>query len=119
MLKKNDEKINGFLLMIELPLLLFAMSYYSFGSTCTRLKTSEKIWDLLFSSGLRTVIEQKKTAFIEVFYISRNFSSPLNEVVFEKHFFFNTLPSYDYLFSSNFDRNYNRVLSVKNSRSLA
>ncbi|MET3038042.1 hypothetical protein ABXT08_18230 [Chryseobacterium sp. NRRL B-14859] len=50
MLKKNDEKINGFLLVIVLPLLLFAMSYYGFESSYTRLKTSEKTPDFLFSS---------------------------------------------------------------------
>ncbi|NML69491.1 hypothetical protein HHL23_06750 [Chryseobacterium sp. RP-3-3] len=50
MLKKNDEKINGFLFVIVLPLLLFAMSYYGFESSYTRLKTSEKTPDFLFSS---------------------------------------------------------------------
>ncbi|WP_278354352.1 hypothetical protein [Chryseobacterium gleum] len=50
MLKRNDEKINGFLFVIVLPLLLFAMSYYGFESSYTRLKTSEKTPDFLFSS---------------------------------------------------------------------
>ncbi|WP_414847379.1 hypothetical protein [Chryseobacterium sp. IT-36CA2] len=50
MLKKNDEKINGFLFVIVLPLLLFAMSYYGFESFYTRLRTSEKTPDFLFSS---------------------------------------------------------------------
>ncbi|MDR2235704.1 MAG: hypothetical protein LBE92_06245 [Chryseobacterium sp.] len=50
MLKKNDEKINGFLLVIVLPLLLFAMSYYGFESSYTRLKTSEKTPSYLFTS---------------------------------------------------------------------
>ena len=46
MLKKNDEKINGFLFVIVFPLLLFAMSYHGFESSCSRLKTSAKIPDL-------------------------------------------------------------------------
>ncbi|MCE4066406.1 hypothetical protein LXM63_14995 [Chryseobacterium gleum] len=50
MLKRNDEKINGFLFVIVLPLLLFAMSYYGFESSYTRLKTSEKTPEFLFSS---------------------------------------------------------------------
>jgi len=50
MLKKNDEKINGFLLVIVLPLLLFAMSYYGFESSYTRLKTAERPPDFLFTS---------------------------------------------------------------------
>lgn len=50
MLKRNDEKINGFLFVIVLPFLLFAMSYYGFESSYTRLKTSEKTPDFLFSS---------------------------------------------------------------------
>lgn len=50
MLKRNDEKINGFLFVIVLPLLLFAMSYYGFESAYTRLKTSEKTPEFLFSS---------------------------------------------------------------------
>jgi hypothetical protein len=50
MLEKNDEKINGFLFVIVLPLLLFAMSYYGFESSYTRLKTSEKTPEFLFSS---------------------------------------------------------------------
>lgn len=50
MLKKNDEKINGFLFVIVFPLLLFAMSYHGFASSYTRLKTSAKIPDLLSSS---------------------------------------------------------------------
>lgn len=50
MLIKNDEKINGFLFVVVLPLLLFAMSYYGFESSYTRLKTSEKTPDFLFSS---------------------------------------------------------------------
>ncbi|MFZ4931552.1 hypothetical protein [Chryseobacterium sp. Mn2064] len=50
MLKRNDEKINGFLFVIVLPLLLFAMSYYGFESSYTRLKTSEKTPDFLFTS---------------------------------------------------------------------
>lgn len=50
MLKKNDEKINGFLFVIVLPLLLFAMSYYGFESSYTRLKTSEKTPSFLFTS---------------------------------------------------------------------
>lgn len=50
MLIKNDEKINGFLFVIVLPLLLFAMSYYGFESSYTRLKTSEKTPDFLFTS---------------------------------------------------------------------
>ena len=50
MFKTNDEKINGFLFVIVLPLLLFAMSYYGFESSYTRLKTSETTPDFLFSS---------------------------------------------------------------------
>ncbi|REC48336.1 hypothetical protein [Chryseobacterium pennipullorum] len=50
MLKKNDEKINGFLFVLVLPLLLFAMSYYGFESSYTRLKTSERPPDFLFTS---------------------------------------------------------------------
>jgi hypothetical protein len=42
MFKIFDEKINGFLFVIVLPLLLFAMSYYGFESSYTRLKTSER-----------------------------------------------------------------------------
>jgi len=50
MLKKNDEKINGFLFIIVLHLLMFAMSYYGFESSYTRLKISERTPDFLFSS---------------------------------------------------------------------
>jgi hypothetical protein len=50
MLKIFDEKINGFLFVIILPLLLFSMSYYGFESSYTRLKTSEGPPDFLFSS---------------------------------------------------------------------
>ncbi|AZA78289.1 hypothetical protein EG347_12595 [Chryseobacterium sp. G0186] len=50
MLKKNDEKINGFLFVIVLPFLLFAMSYYGFESSYVRLKTMEKAPDFMFSS---------------------------------------------------------------------
>ncbi|PWN61472.1 hypothetical protein [Chryseobacterium oncorhynchi] len=50
MLKKNDEKINGFLFIIVLPFLLFAMSYYGFESSYVRLKTMEKAPDFMFSS---------------------------------------------------------------------
>jgi len=50
MFKIFDEKINGFLFVIVLPLLLFAMSYYGFESSYTRLKTSERPPDFLFSS---------------------------------------------------------------------
>ena len=49
MLKKNDEKINGFLFVIVFPLLLLAISYDGFESSYTRLKTSAKIPDLPFS----------------------------------------------------------------------
>lgn len=50
MLKKNDEKINGFLLVIVLPLLLFAMSHYGLESSYTRLKSMEKAHDFIFPS---------------------------------------------------------------------
>ena len=50
MFKIFDEKINGFLFVIVLPLLLFAMSYYGFESSYTRLKTSERPPEFLFSS---------------------------------------------------------------------
>lgn len=50
MLKIFDEKINGFLFTIILPLLLFSMSYYGFESSYTRLKTAERPPDYLFSS---------------------------------------------------------------------
>ncbi|ASW75640.1 hypothetical protein IQ37_13580 [Chryseobacterium piperi] len=50
MLKIFDEKMNGFLFTIILPLLLFAMSYYGFESSYTRLKTAERPPDYLFSS---------------------------------------------------------------------
>lgn len=50
MLTKNDEKINGFLFVIILPFLLFAMSYYGFESSYVRLKTMEKAPDFMFSS---------------------------------------------------------------------
>lgn len=50
MLKRNDEKINGFLFVIVLPLLLFAMSYYGFESSYVRLKTMEKAPDFMFTS---------------------------------------------------------------------
>ncbi|MGU3376606.1 hypothetical protein [Chryseobacterium sp. M5A1_1a] len=50
MLKKNDEKINGFLFIIVLPFLLFAMSYYGFESSYVRLKSMEKAPDFMFSS---------------------------------------------------------------------
>ncbi|WP_347216867.1 hypothetical protein [Chryseobacterium sp.] len=50
MLIKNDEKINGFLLVAVLPFLLFAMSYYGFESSYVRLKTMEKAPDFMFSS---------------------------------------------------------------------
>lgn len=46
MLKKNDEKKNGFLFIIVLPFLLFGMSYYGSGSSYAKLKTPE----FLFSS---------------------------------------------------------------------
>lgn len=50
MLIKNDEKINGFLFVAVLPLLLFAMAYYGFESSYVRLKTMEKAPDFMFSS---------------------------------------------------------------------
>lgn len=50
MLKIFDEKMNGFLFTIILPLLLFSMSYYGFESSYTRLKTAERPPDYLFSS---------------------------------------------------------------------
>ncbi|RNA61296.1 hypothetical protein D1631_04740 [Chryseobacterium nematophagum] len=50
MLKKNDEKISSFLFVIVLPILLFAMTYYGFESSYTRLKTSQKVPDFLFTS---------------------------------------------------------------------
>lgn len=50
MFKNFDEKINGFLFVIVLPLLLFAMSYYGFESSYTRLKVSETAPKFLFSS---------------------------------------------------------------------
>lgn len=42
MLKKNDEKINGFLFVIGFPLLLLGMSYDGFTSSYTQSKTVEK-----------------------------------------------------------------------------
>ena len=51
MLKKNDEKINGFLFIIVLPLLLFAMAYYGFESSYVLwIKSTEKAPDFLFES---------------------------------------------------------------------
>ncbi|ASK30915.1 hypothetical protein CEY12_12740 [Chryseobacterium sp. T16E-39] len=50
MLKIFDEKMNGFLFTIILPLLLFSMAYYGFESSYTRLKTAERPPDYLFSS---------------------------------------------------------------------
>jgi hypothetical protein len=50
MLKIFDEKMNGFLFTIILPLLLFSMSYYGFESSYTRLKTAQQPPDYLFSS---------------------------------------------------------------------
>ena len=50
MFKISDEKFNGFLFVIILPFLLFAMSYYGFESSYTRLKTAETAPDFLFSS---------------------------------------------------------------------
>ncbi|SEW45802.1 Dolichyl-phosphate-mannose-protein mannosyltransferase [Chryseobacterium wanjuense] len=50
MFKIFDEKINGFLFVIILPLLLFAMSYYGFESSYTRLKTSDRPPSFLFTS---------------------------------------------------------------------
>ena len=54
MLKRNDEKINGFLFVIVLPLLLFAMSYYGFESSYTRLKTSETTLTFYFPRYMLT-----------------------------------------------------------------
>lgn len=50
MLRTFDEKLNGFLFVVILPILLFAMSYYGFESSYTRFKTSERPPDFLFSS---------------------------------------------------------------------
>lgn len=50
MFKIFDEKIDGFLFVIILPLLLFAMVYYGFESSYTLLKTSERPPSFLFSS---------------------------------------------------------------------
>jgi len=50
MLRNFDEKLNGFLFIVILPILLFAMSYYGFESSYTRFKTSERPPDFLFSS---------------------------------------------------------------------
>jgi hypothetical protein len=50
MLRTFDEKLNGFLFVVLLPILLFVMSYYGFESSYTRFKTSEKPPDFLFSS---------------------------------------------------------------------
>ncbi|MBW8522414.1 hypothetical protein K0U91_08000 [Chryseobacterium chendengshani] len=50
MFRTLDEKLNGFLFVIILPILLFVMSYYGFESSYTRFKTSERPPDFLFSS---------------------------------------------------------------------
>lgn len=50
MFKTLDEKLNGFLFVIILPILLFVMCYYGFESSYTRLKTSERPPEFLFSS---------------------------------------------------------------------
>ncbi|CAM2771478.1 hypothetical protein DRF59_04005 [Chryseobacterium flavum] len=74
MLKKNDEKINGFLFVIVLPLLLFAMSYYGFESSYTRLKTSERPPDFLFSSvyAYRVIPNYLSVQMTELVYYSIN-----------------------------------------------
>jgi hypothetical protein len=51
MLKKNDEKINGFLFVIVLPLLLFSMSYYGFETSYVLwIKSADKAPDFIFES---------------------------------------------------------------------
>lgn len=50
MLRTFDEKLNGFLFVVFLPIFLFAMSYYGFESSYTRFKTSERPPDFLFSN---------------------------------------------------------------------
>lgn len=70
MLKRNDEKINGFLFVIVLPLLLFAMSYYGFESSYTRLKTSENPPEFLFTSvyAYRVIPNYLSVQMTEVMY---------------------------------------------------
>lgn len=51
MLKKNDEKVNGFLFVIVLPLLLFSMSYYGFETSYVLwIKSAVKAPDFMFES---------------------------------------------------------------------
>lgn len=50
MFKIFDEKINEFLFVVILPFLLLFMSYYGFESSYTRLKTSVRPPEFLFSS---------------------------------------------------------------------
>ncbi|PRB02857.1 hypothetical protein CQ046_11685 [Chryseobacterium sp. MYb7] len=51
MLRKNDEKINGFLFVIVLPLLLFSMSYYGFETSYVLwIKSADKAPDFIFES---------------------------------------------------------------------
>lgn len=51
MLKKNDEKINGFLFVIVLPFLLFSMSYYGFETSYVLwIKSADKAPDFIFES---------------------------------------------------------------------
>ncbi|WP_407405620.1 hypothetical protein [Chryseobacterium sp.] len=50
MLNRPDERINLFLFVILIPLLLFGMVYYGFESSYTRLKTSERPPSFLFTS---------------------------------------------------------------------
>lgn len=45
MLKKNDEKINGFLWTIVFPFPLYAIPYYRSGSSLCRLQQFKKIVD--------------------------------------------------------------------------
>ncbi|MCJ7933649.1 MAG: hypothetical protein MUW56_08465 [Chryseobacterium sp.] len=99
MLKKNDEKINGFLLVIVLPLLLFAMSYYGFESSYTRLKTSERPPDFLFSSvyAYRVIPNYLSVQMTEVMYNLMN--GPLS--IFKDFLSKNGTPFYHGLFVMN------------------
>lgn len=84
-MKNFDERLNGFLFIVILPILLFGMSYYGFESSYTRFKTSERPPDFLFSSvySYRVIPNQLSiymTDFMECM-IANHFSSVKNLLI--------------------------------------
>jgi hypothetical protein len=99
MLKIFDEKLNGFLFVVLLPILLFAMSYYGFESSYTRFKTSERPPAFLFSSvySYRVIPNQLSIYFTDFMQsIIKNQDSSVRNLILK-----NGTPFYHGLFLTN------------------